>query len=147
MSEKEGFHERKSIWFSRPKFKLATCGTHVTFAVALVLLSSFYSSRRISQQKRACLMLTAPSYLSQKFQQKLRLHIPFTTYYGLLNSIPASWRRKLKFTDSPNLNQISSSDSPKMNITTRSMRPSLLISFNHPHLKLKSYVVALLKIA
>ena len=38
----------------------------------------------------------------QKLQQKLRVHIPFITYFGLLNSIPASWRRKLKFTDSPN---------------------------------------------
>ena len=31
-----------------------------------------------------------------KFQQKLLIHVPFTTYYGLINSIPASWRRKLK---------------------------------------------------
>ena len=38
----------------------------------------------------------------QKFQQNLRLHIPLITYYGLLNSIRASWRRNFKFTDSPN---------------------------------------------
>ena len=81
---------------------------------------------------KTCLMLTAPFYLSQKFQQKLRLHIPFTTYYGLLNSIPASWRRKLKFTDSPNLHQISSSDSPKMDITTRSAYAAILVNFFQP---------------
>ena len=33
----------------------------------------------------------------QKFQHKFRLHIPFTTYYGLINSIFASWKRKLNF--------------------------------------------------
>ena len=34
----------------------------------------------------------------QKFQQKLGLDVPFTTYHGLINSIPASWRQKIKFT-------------------------------------------------
>ena len=68
----------------------------------------------------------------QKFQQKLRLHDPFTTYYDLINSIPASWRRTLKFTDSPNLNQISSSDSPNMNITTCSAYAAILDHFFQP---------------
>ena len=68
----------------------------------------------------------------QTFQQKFRLHIPFTTYYGLINSIPASWRRKLKFTDPPNLNQISSLDSPNMNITTRSAYAAILDHFFQP---------------
>ena len=82
----------------------------------------------------------------QKFQQKLGLHVPFTTYYGLINSIPASKRRKLKFTDYRSQNQCSLSDSRNMNITfVLLMWPSLIISFNHPHLKLKSYVMAFLK--
>ena len=68
----------------------------------------------------------------QKFQQKLRLHVPFTTYYGLINSIPASWRRKLKFTDYSNLNQSSSSDSQNMNITTRSAYAAILDHFFQP---------------
>ena len=63
----------------------------------------------------------------------MRLHIPFATYYGLINSIPASWRRRLKFTDSLNLNQISSSDSLKMNIFTRSASAAILdYSFQPP---------------
>ena len=68
----------------------------------------------------------------QKFQQKLRLHIPFTTYYGLTNSIPASWRRKLKPTDSPNHIQISSSVSSNMNITTHSAYVAILDHFFQP---------------
>ena len=63
----------------------------------------------------------------QKFQQKFRLHIPFTTYYGLINSIPVDWRRKLKSTDSP-----SSLDSPNMNITTRSAYAAILDHFFQP---------------
>ena len=63
----------------------------------------------------------------QKFQQKFRLHIPFTTYYGLINSIPVNWRRKLKSTDSP-----SSLDSPNMNITTRSAYAAILDHFFQP---------------
>ena len=82
----------------------------------------------------------------QKFQQKLGLHVPFPTYYGLINSIPASRRRKIKFTDYSNLNRSSSSDSRNMNITTRSTCVAILDHFfNHPHLKLKSYAMAFLK--
>ena len=48
------------------------------------------------------LLDTDGTFLSlQKFQQKLRLYIPFTTYYRKINYIPASWRRKVKSTDSP----------------------------------------------
>lgn len=68
----------------------------------------------------------------QKFQKKLQLLIPFTTYHGLINCIPASWRRKLKSTDSPNHNQISSSDSSTMNITTRSAYAVILDHFFQP---------------
>ena len=66
----------------------------------------------------------------QKFQQKLGLHVPFTTYYGLINYIPASWRRKLKLSD--HLNQSSSLDSPNMNITTRSAYAAILDHFFQP---------------
>ena len=38
----------------------------------------------------------------EKFQQKFQLQVPFTTYYGLINSIPSSWRRELKTTNSTN---------------------------------------------
>ena len=66
----------------------------------------------------------------QKFQQKLGLHVSFTTYYGLINSMPASWRRKLKLSDHPN--QSSSLDSPNMNITTRSAYAAILDHFFQP---------------
>ena len=68
----------------------------------------------------------------QKFQQKLGLHVPFTTYYGLINSIPACWRRELKSTVPPNHNQISSLDSPNTNITTRSAYAAILDHFFQP---------------
>ena len=76
---------------------------------------------------KTCLMSTAPSWSLLKFQQKFRLQIPFTTYYGLINSIPANWRRKLKSSDSP-----SSLDSPNMNITTRSAYAAILDHFFQP---------------
>ena len=78
----------------------------------------------------------------QKFQEKLGLDVLFTTYYGLINSIPASWRRKLKFTNFPNLNQGSSPDSPNIDITTPSAYAAILDHFLQPH---TSYVMAFLK--
>ena len=68
----------------------------------------------------------------QEFLQKLRVHIPFATYYGLINCIPAGWRRKRKSTDSPNHNQISSSDSSNVNITTPSAYAAILDHFFQP---------------
>ena len=81
---------------------------------------------------KTCFSVDCTFLSLQKFQQKLGLHIPITIYYGLLNSILASRRRKLKFTDSPNLNQISSSDSTNMYITTRSAHAAILDHFFQP---------------
>ena len=70
--------------------------------------------------------------ISPKIPAKIPTSYSFTTYYGLINSILASWRRKLRSTDSPNLNQISSLDSPNKNITTRSAYAAILDHFFQP---------------
>ena len=57
-----------------------------------------------------------------KFQRKFHLQVPFATYYGLINAIPSSWRRKLKTTNS------SQESSPK-NITTHSAYAAILDQF------------------
>ena len=35
------------------------------------------------------------------FQQTFHLKVPFTTYYGLINAIPPSWKREFKSTGTP----------------------------------------------
>ena len=53
----------------------------------------------------------------------------FTTYYGLINSIPSSWRRKLKTTDFSNPSENSSQEPPPKNITTHSAYAAILDYF------------------
>ena len=60
------------------------------------------------------------------------IHVPFTTYYGLINSIPGSWRRKLKTTDLPNPNQIDVFEPPVKNISTHSAYAAILDHFSQP---------------
>ena len=48
------------------------------------------------------LMLISPFLSLERFQQKFQVQVPFTTYYGLINYIPSSWRRELKATNSTN---------------------------------------------
>ena len=64
-----------------------------------------------------------------QFQRKYHLQVPFTTYYGLINSIPSSWRRKLKTTDFSNPSENSSQEPPPKNITTHSAYAAILDYF------------------
>ena len=64
-----------------------------------------------------------------QFQRKYHLQVPFTTYYGLINSIPSSWRRKLKSTNFSNPSENSSEEPPPKNITTHSAYAAILDYF------------------
>ena len=64
-----------------------------------------------------------------KFQRKFHLQVPFTTYYGLINAIPSSWRRKLKSTNSSTSSGNSSQESSPKNITTHSAYAAILDHF------------------
>ena len=68
----------------------------------------------------------------QNFQQKNPGAYSLYHILRLINSIPASWRRKLKSTDFPNHNQISSSDSSNVNITIPSAYAAILDHFFQP---------------
>ena len=64
-----------------------------------------------------------------KFQRNFHLQVLFTTYYGLINSIPSSWRCKLKTTNSSSSSGNSSQESPPKNITTHSAYAAILDHF------------------
>ena len=64
-----------------------------------------------------------------KFQRKFHVQVPFTTYYGLINAIPSSWRRKLKTTNSSTSSGNSSQESSPKNITTHSAYAAILDHF------------------
>ena len=61
-----------------------------------------------------------------QFQQKYHLQVPFTTYYGLINSIPSRWRCMLKTMDLSNPSEKSSQKPPPKNITSHSANVAIL---------------------
>lgn len=65
----------------------------------------------------------------EKFQQKFQVQVPFTTYYGLINSIPSSWRRELKTTNPTNTKDNCSQVCSNKNFATKSAYAAILDYF------------------
>ena len=65
----------------------------------------------------------------EKFQQKFQVQVPFTTYYGLINSIPSSWRRELKATNSTNTKDNCPQVCSNKNFATKSVYAAILDYF------------------
>ena len=68
-----------------------------------------------------------------KFQRVFQLHIPFTTYYGLISAIPPSWRRTIKRSESPfeNDNALQEPLLPT-NFTTRAIYAAIIDYYFQP---------------
>ena len=82
---------------------------------------------------KICLMLMAPFFPSKNSSKNCGCIFPLPHIMGwLIYYIPANWRKKLKSTDFRNHNQISSSDSSNMNITTPSAYAAILDYFLQP---------------
>ena len=74
------------------------------------------------------------SFLSHTtFQQNFQLKIPFTTYYGLINEIPPSWRCEIKAAKGSFEDENSSQISPLHNIiNTRSVYAAIMDHYFQP---------------
>ena len=67
------------------------------------------------------------------FQQTFQLKIPFTTYYGLINAIPPSWRCEIKAAKDQFENENASQESPLHNvINTRSVYAAIMDHYFQP---------------
>ena len=62
----------------------------------------------------------------EKFQQKFQVQVPFTIYYGLIHSIPSSWRRELKTTNPTNTEDNCSKVCCNKNFVTKTAYAAIL---------------------
>ena len=67
------------------------------------------------------------------FQQTFHLKVPFSTYYGLINAIPPSWRHEIKSKKMPIDNEnVSQESSLSKSITTRYVYAAIINHYSQP---------------